>query len=645
VKSRSTPAKRPLFRWLSIVPVVVIAALLAGGGGAGAAPTCDKFASPLGLNTNPGTQLLPYRTVQRLANSLAPGQTGCLRGGAYVGGLTVVRGGTPDAPVTLQSYSGERAVVSGRVVIESTAQYAMLSDLDLVGVNLENLPSPLIEGSSAVIQDSDITNLHTADCVYIGTDEHPVRDVTIARNRIHDYGLIPLTNRHHGVSVWNAFDTEIRRNVIYDNADRGVQLYPNSQRTHVAYNVIDGNGEGVLLAGSRFLKTSNGNVIERNVITNSIARDNIETYWPEGGRVGTGNIVRENCVWGGARDNGDGGIQPRMENVLVTGNLVSDPSYANRDAKSFALDPASPCIATISGMVWRPFREDSLWNVPAAQKGRPTAGNPYASQFASYSNSLEISGIPGSGSGAEYAKPIYFAKPGDPVAGVQVSEPSWVRGDIRWDGNPIPVPAGVTPAPGSDGHLTVVSADRRTAWEMWRCTKADATGYETVTISQWNLTGTGVPSVSEDNSSARGSGTPLIPTTIRAEEALRGINHALGITVPRVSGDYLYPPATHSDGSLGPDDIKYGMLFVLRSDYPVPAGASVGERNVIQALKTYGAYVVDQGASMELDADSTHPELWQQSGLDASSLDIGPSDFRLVETGPSTASVLDSPIG
>jgi hypothetical protein len=74
------------------------------------------------------------------------------------------------------------------------------------------------------------------------------------------------------------------------------------------------------------------------------------------------------------------------------------------------------------------------------------------------------------------------------------------------------------------------------------------------------------------------------------------------------------------------------MLFVLRPDYPVPANASVGERNVIQALKTYGAYVTDQGASMELDADSTHPNAWEASGLTANSLDITPSDFRLVQT-------------
>ena len=91
------------------------------------------------------------------------------------------------------------------------------------------------------------------------------------------------------------------------------------------------------------------------------------------------------------------------------------------------------------------------------------------------------------------------------------------------------------------------------------------------------------------------------------------------------------------------------MLFVLRADYPVPANASIGVQNLIQALKTYGAYVIDQGASFELDADSTHPELWSQAGVGSSSLPITSADMRLVHLGsggtpaPSTSARLQHP--
>jgi hypothetical protein len=198
------------------------------------------------------------------------------------------------------------------------------------------------------------------------------------------------------------------------------------------------------------------------------------------------------------------------------------------------------------------------------------------------------------------------------------------------------VPAGVTPASGSDGHLTVVSADRRTAWEFWRCTAAGPGGYRTEVIVQWDLTGPGYASKQGDNS-ARGSGTPLISTTLRADEAVNGVDHALGITVPSVSSSYIYPPASHADGNDGPNAIKYGMRFVLRADYQPPAGASIGVRNVVQALKTYGAYVVDQGADFEMDADFTHPDLWAQAGLNENSFNFTGADFRPAVAGAPTS--------
>src|SRR3954452_9136131 len=279
---------------------------------------------------------------------------------------------------------------------------------------------------------------------------------------------------------------------------------------------------------------------------------------------------------------------------------------------------------------FRAFSATSPWNLPAAQKGSIDAGNPYASQFNSYSSKMEISRTP---SNASYASPVFFASPGDPTTASVTLTTDWSpTKDLKWDRGPIPIPSGTYPAPGSDGHMTIVSADRTKAWEFWRCTKVSASGITTSVIVQWNLNGPGYSTSGSENS-ARGSGTPLISTSVRADELLGGINHALGITVPRVMSNYVFPVATHSDGSAGSGSIQYGMLFVLRADYPVPANASIGVQNLIQALKTYGAYVIDQGASFELDADSTHPELWSQSGVGPSSLAITSADMRLVHLG------------
>jgi len=296
-------------------------------------------------------------------------------------------------------------------------------------------------------------------------------------------------------------------------------------------------------------------------------------------------------------------------------------------AVAVSISSASPAHASSA---WRAFAPSSPWNVPAAQKGGIAAQNPFASQFTSYSSSLEISGVPPDN---KWGKPIFFAKPGDPEYRWK-DENGWAKGDIRYHGEPIPMPAGTHEATGSDGHLTIVTADRHYEYDMWR---ADASRRTAETIVRFDLTGSGVPSDRDDNTSARGSGTPLIPTTIRGDEALTGIDHALGLTVPSVAGDYVLP-ATHSDGDLGSGAVQYGMLFVLRPDFPVSKGAGIGERNIIAALKTYGAYVVDQGASMGIDADSTHSELWSKAGmLGDASMPIRSSDWRLVNVGAPTA--------
>jgi hypothetical protein len=279
---------------------------------------------------------------------------------------------------------------------------------------------------------------------------------------------------------------------------------------------------------------------------------------------------------------------------------------------------------------WRAFSPASPWNVPAAQKGAISGSNPISSQLTSYTTALEISGV---APDDRWGKPIFFARAGDPEHR-WTDRNGWAKGDIRYQGEPIPMPAGAHQATGSDGHLTIVTPDRRYAYDMWR---ADVESRTAETIVRFDLRGDGVPAERHDNTSARGSGAPVIPTTVRAEEAVSGIDHALGLTVPRAAADYLFP-ATHSDGQLGPGAVNYGMLFVLRPDFPVPAGASLGERNIIAALKTYGAYVVDQGASMGIDADSTHPELWAQAGmLGDASMPIRASDWRLVNVGATGA--------
>jgi hypothetical protein len=295
---------------------------------------CDKVASPLGSNSNPGTTTKPYATVEKLANVLRSGQTGCLRAGVYQRDVKITKGGTPGAPTTITSFPGERATVIGRLHVADEANNVVVQQLDLNGRNRSKLPSPTVNGDNVVFRGNDVWNEHTTICFLLGSAEWGrARGTVIEQNRIHDCGEMPPTNHHHGIYVELSEGARITGNWIYDNADRGVQLFPDAQGTYVARNVMDGNGQGVV-----FSRKSANNVVEYNVLSNPLVRYNIESYDLTGG----GNVARRNCVWS-TRHWGNAGIQLDI-GVPVLDNLVTEPGYVNRGAKDFRLAPGSPCI-------------------------------------------------------------------------------------------------------------------------------------------------------------------------------------------------------------------------------------------------------------------------------------------------------------
>jgi hypothetical protein len=80
---------------------------------------CSKFAAPGGSDGNAGTGSALFRMVQKLIDALQPGQTGCLRSGAYAEAdqsIDVTRGGAADdRRITIRSAPGERAELKGRL--------------------------------------------------------------------------------------------------------------------------------------------------------------------------------------------------------------------------------------------------------------------------------------------------------------------------------------------------------------------------------------------------------------------------------------------------------------------------------------------------------------------------------------------------
>jgi hypothetical protein len=140
----------------------------------------------------------------------------------------------------------------------------------------------------------------------------------------------------------------VRNNWIHDNADRGVKLGPDADRTRVVSNIIDNNGTGVQFSGLESV-VSSANEVRNNVISSSKARWNVEDYWGDTtASIPGNNTVHDNCVWATNRDdyyNKNGGILPGAVGFEAYDNLVAKPRYVDHQAKDFRLREDSRCRA------------------------------------------------------------------------------------------------------------------------------------------------------------------------------------------------------------------------------------------------------------------------------------------------------------
>jgi len=302
--------------------------------------TCDRVAATNGSDSNAGTLSAPYLTPQKLADTLAAGQTGCLRGGSYSTTpyvLNVSRSG-----FRIRSYPAERARLIGIVMIRNTANGVTLTQLDFEGTGTMNTIK--VHSADVVIEDNTITNLGRGlSCLMLGDNDGwgaAVRTI-VRRNRFHDCGSAANGNKDHGIYTGNLVDGQILNNVFWNTAAYAIHLYPNAQRTRVAYNVIDGGlpsvRGGIIVAGDSAY-ASRDNVVELNVIAYSQTA-NIETWW--GGSLGTGNVARKNCIWAGKQANITGNGLTAIE------NLVADPLFVDRANRDYRLSLASSCRALI----------------------------------------------------------------------------------------------------------------------------------------------------------------------------------------------------------------------------------------------------------------------------------------------------------
>ncbi|MDQ1738004.1 MAG: hypothetical protein QOH56_4255 [Pseudonocardiales bacterium] len=258
-----------------------------------------------------GTAAQPYCTLAKAASKATSGQTVEVAAGTYAGGATVANSGVAGAPITFKPAAGAAVTVSGGTngfrinaksyvtvqgfSITGTSSYGIAvldsnnitlsgnvvthaGDVNAVppliayGIYLSGTTNSLVSGNRA---DS---NSHSGIFVGAGTANVTVRGNEASLNASLAAGPPAVGRQATGITVIGPGNS-IVGNVVHDNEDSGIQVYPVS---NTPTGGITRGGDNTLVAGNVSYNNGDHGIDNRDV---------------NGGRI-IGNTIYRNCTSG-----------------------------------------------------------------------------------------------------------------------------------------------------------------------------------------------------------------------------------------------------------------------------------------------------------------------------------------------------------
>ena len=193
-----------------------------------------------GDDANPGTEALPWRTLQHAAQNVGPGDTVLVRGGVYAEAVTIaVSGSETGGYVTFKSYPGETAVIDGGGLTVPADGGAL--------INIDSQSYVIVQGfelRNYVTDDPDRVPMG----VYVSGDAHHIQLLDNHIHRIENNG--GKDGNAHGIAVYG---TEAPA-AIHDLLIRGNELH----------DLKLGNSEALVLNGNVHAFTVTRNRVHDN---------------------------------------------------------------------------------------------------------------------------------------------------------------------------------------------------------------------------------------------------------------------------------------------------------------------------------------------------------------------------------------------
>ena len=192
---------------------------------------------------------------------------------------------------------------------------------------------------------------------------------------------------------------------------------------------------------------------------------------------------------------------------------------------------------------------------------------------------------------------------------------------------PIPPDAAVEGEPNDgDRHVLVLNQDNCMLYELfYSWLQAD---------DSWTAASGAVYDLASNDlrpagwTSADAAGLPILPGLVRYAEAASGtIDHAIRFTVSLSQDQYVWPARHKASNNSGDQYPPMGQRFRLKEDVDI-TGFPVIIQTILQAMKTYGIIVADNGSDWYISGEPS--ESWNNDNLQRLG-EIKGADFEAVD--------------
>ena len=276
---------------------------------------------------------------------------------------------------------------------------------------------------------------------------------------------------------------------------------------------------------------------------------------------------------------------------------------------------------------------DNIWNARVD-------GLPVAARSAQYVASIGAT----AGLKADFGSGLYQGAPiGIPFVTVPASQANVAIHFVPFGDNPdqygdesdpgpYPVPSGapIEGGPNSQGdrHVLVIQQGSCTLYELYKSVSQPDGSWNAVASARYDLRGNALRP--DGWTSADAAGLPIFPGLVRYEEVSVGaINHALRFTAPQTQQAYVWPARHLASDDPNPSLPPMGQRFRLKASVDITR-FSPANRVILQALKTYGLILADNGSPWFVsgapndawDNDALNGELRQLKGSDFEAVDV-----------------------